>query len=178
MLRSALTVVGSSSNRTGRERLKVALAARDAAQLAVVESRETFERLHAIIADSDQAARAAASATRDANEFRKEWVRAGCRHSASRELSALEDDAAEKTRAAERSAVTAAAVSKELARARSVVESAQVDVRGPENAITAAIGVILAQEAAPLLQRFENIAEEYRVTRAKVMGVLRRSSIS
>ncbi|MGO9036435.1 MAG: hypothetical protein ACLQKH_00470, partial [Steroidobacteraceae bacterium] len=132
-----------------RERLKSALAARAAAQGEVVKAREMLGRLQAVVAASDQAARAAAHATCAADEFRKQWVRGGCKHSESRELQALTDAAAEAAKAAQTTSINAAAVCKELARAQDAVQSRQNDIRHCEAEISIAVGVILAEEAAP-----------------------------
>ncbi len=156
-----------------RERLKSALAARAAAQGEVVKAREMLGRLQAVVAASDQAARAAAHATCAADEFRKQWVRGGCKHSESRELQALTDAAAEAAKAAQTTSINAAAVCKELARAQDAVQSRQNDIRHCEAEISIAVGVILAEEAAPLLLRFERIAEEYRAVRIEIKALQR-----
>jgi hypothetical protein len=169
---AALSVVGASANRPDREKLKAAIAARDAAQRAVVDSGDT-ERLQAVLDHADEAARMAADAAHRATEARRAWVLNGCPWTGTRELQALDDSAAQAARAAEAAGRDASAVRKSgaLARAASVVQDAQADVRGAEDKISAAISVIIAEEAAPLLQRFERIAEEYRAVRAEVMGV-------
>lgn len=163
-----LTVVDSKPS---RERLKAAIAARDAARQDISNAQSTLERLQAVIRESDVAARAAADAARKETEARNAWVRSGCTFSAARELQSLTDEAAQASHAAESAARNAEAVSKQLARAEDAVRSNEVEVGHRETEISAAIGVILAEEAAPLLKHFERLAEEYRVLRAKVMGV-------
>jgi hypothetical protein len=160
----------AAPNVPDRERLRAALAAKVAAQQAVIESHETLQRLQAVVDQADTLARAAASATRAANDARQRWVRDGCLSNA-REHQVLAAAATEAVRMAQSAAVDADDVRKTLARAEDEVRSRQIEVEGAEDAITAAIGVIIAEEAAPLLQRFESIAEEYRTVRAKIMGV-------
>lgn len=169
--RPALAVVGDSSSGRDRVALKAAIAARDAARQAVIEARETLERLQAIIDQADDAARTAASATSKAGETRKAWVRNGCTYSATRELQGLDDAAAEAARTAQSAALNADAVRKQFGRAEEAVKSKENDIQRCEEEITAAISVILAQEAAPLLERFEQLAEEYRGLRAQIMGL-------
>jgi hypothetical protein len=171
-LKQVLSVVGASANRPSRDKLKAAIAARDAAQRAVVDSGDT-ERLQAVLDHADEAARMAADAAHRATEARRAWVLNGCPWTGTRELQALDDSAAQAARAAEAAGRDASAVRKSgaLARAASVVQDAQADVREAEGKITAAIAVIIAEEAAPLLQRFEHIADEYRAARAEVMAV-------
>ncbi|MGO9039044.1 MAG: hypothetical protein ACLQKH_13760, partial [Steroidobacteraceae bacterium] len=134
---------------SNRERLRHAITARDAAQQAVIEARATLERLETVVKVGDDAARAAADERRAATEARNAWVRSGCSYSAARELQSLEDSAAEAGRVAERAALDTAAVCKELARAQDAVQSRQNDIRHCEAEISIAVGVILAEEAAP-----------------------------
>lgn len=169
MLRPMLASVGVT--RPDRDRLKAALAARDVAQQVIIESRETLQRLQTVIDQANDAARTASDAARAENDFRREWARSGCAYSGTIELGVLGDRTAEASKAAAHAEAAANVVRKELTRAEEAVRSAQVDLRGREAAVTAAIGLIIAEEASPLLQRFEQIAEEYREMRAQVMGV-------
>jgi hypothetical protein len=172
--KQVLSVVTPSAPQN-RGRLKDAIAARDKAQQGVAEYRETVERLAAVIRTSDDAARLAADATQRAVETRREWVRNGCKHSESRELQALDDAAAQASRAAEAAGRDADGIKKTrtLEYAQGVLQSAQAEARFREEEISAAIGSIIADEAAPLLERFEHVAEEYRTLRAQVMAVQR-----
>jgi hypothetical protein len=172
--KQVLSVVTPSTPQN-RGRLKDAIAARDKAQQGVAEYRETVERLAAVIRTSDDAARLASDATQRAAEARREWVRNGCRHSEYRELQALDDAAAQASRAAESAGRDADGIKKTrtLEYAQGVLQSAQTEVRYREEEISTAIGSIIADDAAPLLQRFERIAEEYRAVRAEVMAVQR-----
>lgn len=154
-----------------RERLKAAISAQNVVRQEVTEARAALERLQAVIHESDDAARAAANAARKETEARNAWVRGGCTFSAARELQALTDEAAQASRAAESAARNADAVSKQLSRAEDAVRSNESNVGHCEIEISASIGIILAEEAAPLLKRLEQLAEEYRAQRAKVMGV-------
>jgi hypothetical protein len=171
---AALSVV-TSSNRPGRERLKAAIAARSRAQRAVTESGETVARLAAVIRNSDDAARAAANATHQATEARREWVRNGCKHSESRALQAIDDAAAEAARAAELAGRDADVINKTraLAHAESAVGSQQADLRGAEDDIGAAIGAILADELAPDLELLERLAADYRAARIRIMALMK-----
>jgi hypothetical protein len=173
--RPALAIVGASANRPDREKLKAAIAARQTAQQAVVVSHETVERLATVIRTSDDAARLAADAANRATEAHREWVRNGCKHSESRELQALDDAAAQAARAAEAAGRDADVVKKTrtLAHAQSALQSAETDVRHSENTITGAIGEIIAEEAATLLDQFERAAKEYRVLRLQVKALQR-----
>jgi hypothetical protein len=172
--KQVLSVVTPSTPQN-RGRLKDAIAARDKAQQGVAEYRETVERLATVIRTSDDAARLASDATQRAAEARREWVRNGCRHSEYRELQALDDAAAQASRAAESAGRDADVINKTrtLAHAQGVLQSAQTEVRYREEEISTAIGSIIADEAAPLLERFEHVAEEYRTLRAQVMAVQR-----
>jgi hypothetical protein len=172
---AALSVVGASANRPDREKLKAAIAARDQAQQAVVESHETVERLAAVIRTSDDAARLASDTSQRAAEARREWVRNGCKHSESRELQALDDSAAQASRAAEAAGRDADVVNKTrtLAHAQSALQSAQADVRHSDKAISEAIGEIIASEQSDLLDQFERAAKEYRVLRFQVKALQR-----
>jgi hypothetical protein len=171
---AALSVV-ASANRPSRDKLKAAIAARDAADQAVVESRETVERLATVIRTSDDAARLASDASQRAAEARREWVRGGCVWSGARELQALDDSAAQAARAAESAGRDADVINKTrtLAHAQSVLQSAQTDVRHSENTITGAVGEIIAEEAATLLDQFERAAKEYRELRLQVKALQR-----
>jgi hypothetical protein len=172
---AALSVVGASANRPDREKLKTAIAARQTAQQAVVESRETVERLQAVVDQADDAARTAATATHEATEARRQWVRGGCVHSASRELEHLDAVAAEAADVAKRAAVDANVIGKTgtLASAQSVLQSSQADVRYREKEIATETGAILAEEAAPLLAQLERAAAEYRLLRSQVKALQR-----
>jgi hypothetical protein len=163
------TVDSAPARHPDRARLKAAIAARNQAQRTVVESRETLERLESVVRVSDEAARTAADAMRKANDFRKAWVRQGCRHTESHELQELTDAAAEASRLAGSASVNADAVQQELARARDHVGYQQSEIRDHEDEVSAAIGEILVAEARPLLERFERAAEQYRGLRAEVI---------
>jgi hypothetical protein len=167
-----LSVVGSSTGRINRERLRAAIVARDQAVQALIEKRETLERLESVVRTSDDAAKKAADTAREAREARQRWVASGCSFSTARELQTFDDAAAAAAAVAQRAATDANEVSKvqALARAKSALDSAQFDIRGCEDAITGAIAVILAQEALPLIEALER-AEAYRTARAKLMGV-------
>jgi hypothetical protein len=172
---AALSVVGASSGRPDRERRRAAIAARDQAHQAVVESHETVERLGAVIRTSGDAARLAADATQRATEAHRAWVRNGCKHSESRELQALDDAAAQASRAAEAAGRDADVINKTrtLAHAQAVLQSAQTDVRAAEKGISEAIGEIVASEQSDLLDQFERAAKEFRVLRFQVMALKR-----
>jgi hypothetical protein len=174
LLHAALAVVGGAhAERPGREQLKAALASLDSAQQAVSEARERCARLQAIINASDDAARTAANATREANASRERWVRDGCISNA-REHRALADAAAEATRTAERAALDAKAVSQELARAQSALESRELEIRGSDATVSAEIGAIIAmEEAASLLQRYEESTNESRALRFQIKALQR-----
>jgi predicted nucleic acid-binding Zn-ribbon protein len=168
-----LSVVDFSSERSSRERLDAAKAARDQAQQAVTAARDRLERLESVVRLSDDAAREASKATQRANQFRNDWVRGGCKHAESRTLQELEDQAAGASKAAERAAVNADLVRKEFSRAQAEIQSLQLDVRTREQEIATEIGAIIADEASPLLERFEQLAEAYRATRVEVRALLR-----
>jgi hypothetical protein len=171
--KAALSVVGASSNRPDREKLKAAIAARQTAQQAVVVSHETVERLATVLRTSDDAARMAADATQRATEARRAWVRGGCVWSESRELQALDDSAAQASRAAESASRDAEVINKTqtLAHAEGALRSAQADVRHSDKAISEAVGEIIASEQSDLLDQFERAAKEFRVLRFQVMAV-------
>jgi hypothetical protein len=156
-----------------RSRLIAAIEARGRARQQLEEKRETLERLQTVCDRADVAARAAADATRAANAARQDWVRDGCLQHA-KTHHALAEAAAAAAGVAQRAAVDADAIRKgnALRQAQGALESAHVDVQGAEDAITAAIAAIIAAEAAPLLERFERAAADYRAARAEVMGVL------
>lgn len=161
--------------RPDRDRLKSAIAARDAARRAVEDARTTLKRIETVVNAADDAARMAAKATSAAAEARREWVRGGCKHSESIQLQVQDDAAAEAARVASRAAADAEVVRKAgaLARANDAVQLARSSLRGSEEEIGAAIGAIIAEEAAPLLERLENLAKEYRTLRAEIIGVQR-----
>jgi hypothetical protein len=166
----ALAAVDSAPARhPDRARLKAAIAARDQAQRAVVESRETLERLESVVRLSDEAARGAADATQRANKFRSDWVQGGCKGSESHELKTLTDAAAEASKAAQTAALDAGAVRTELARAQDAVGQMQFEIREREGEIRAAVNEIIVAEARPLLERFERAAEQYRALRAEML---------
>jgi len=152
-------------------RLDAAKAALASAKKALTETRATFEHMQSIVCAGDEAARVASGASQKVNEARSDWVRAGCPYSGSREIQALEEVAADAARAAERAAADAKAVSEELRQIESELESRQADIGHAEHGITAAVSVLVAREAGPLLASFEQIAKEYREKRAQVIAV-------
>jgi len=156
-------------------KLKAALAARDQAQQSVLDARATLERLESIVKLSNDASRAAADATRAANDFRASWVRNGCQYAASLELKALEDVAAEKSREAERAAVNGDAVALQLARARDLVQYAQGELRSREKDIAAERGAQLVAEQAQqeLLEDLLQSAARTRRLRYRAKALLR-----
>jgi hypothetical protein len=168
-----LSILKRAAPDASRARLKAAIVARDQAVQALIEKRETLERLESVVRTSDDAAKKAADTARDAREARQRWVASGCSFSTARELQTFDDAAAEAAAVAQRAATDAKEVSKAqaLARTQSAFDSAQVDIHGCEDAITGAIAVILAQEALPLIEALERAAEAYRTARAKLMGV-------
>jgi hypothetical protein len=149
--------------------LRAAIAARDEARQAVIDARQTLERLLVVVDEADEAARGAANAARTANDFRQAWVRNGCRHSESRELQSLTAAASEAARTAESAALDATPVSKELTRLQSVVQSLQIDLRGREDDVLAEVNAIILAEQRQLLEDLERAAEVYRAARAKVV---------
>jgi hypothetical protein len=151
-------------------RLVAAIAARDQAKQAVNEQHETVARLQAVIERADEAARAASDATRAANDARQKWVRDGALQNA-KEHHALSEAATEAAQVAQRAGADADAVRRELRRAQDDIDSRHVAVRGAEDEITAAIGVIIAEESAELLAEFEAAAATYRQLREKAMAV-------
>jgi hypothetical protein len=170
---AALSVVGSSSNRPDRAQLRAAIVARDDAQRMLDEDRLALDRLQEVIDRAADASRVALSAKLKANEARRRWVLDNCPDSASSSLQSLDDAA---SAAAQVAAVTAQdsdviTTTQGLERAEGNIRFSKKRLRGAEDGITGAIAVILAAEAAPLLRRFEQIAEEYRDIRAKVIGV-------
>jgi hypothetical protein len=167
--RPALAVVGlPAASRPDRARLRAAIAVRGAAQQAVVDARQTLERLQAVIQVSDDAAIVAADAQQRAKEARKAWVRDGCLSNA-REHQTLAAAAAEAASAAQSATQDADAVRNELARAEDAVRVKEARIGSCDLEIRAAIGEILVFEASPLLERFERAAEEYRTLRAEVL---------
>ena len=58
-----------------------------------------------------------------------------------------------------------------MRRAQDDIDSRHVAVRGAEDEITAAIGVIVAEESAEVLAEFEAAAATYRQLREKAMAV-------
>jgi hypothetical protein len=167
-----LHAIAGPPGRPGRERLRAAIASRDAAQHAVTQTRATLERLQTVVDQADDAAREAADATQLAKQGRERWVRDGCLANA-REHQTLGDTAAEAVRAAERAALDANSVRGELARTLDVLRSAEFDLRGCEAEISSAVGAIIAAEAEPLFQRYAQIASEYRQLRFKLMALQR-----
>jgi hypothetical protein len=170
-----LTLVSLPAERSGREALKAALAQQEQALRDATVKRETLERLQAIVREANDATQSAADAKREANEFRQQWVRGGCTFSGSKTLEALDDKAAELAAVAERLGINATPVRKELPRALDQLKSAEFDASACAGQISSAIGAIIAGEAAALLERYERIAEEYRVARREVtvlFGVL------
>jgi hypothetical protein len=170
--RAALAVVGATPpEQSDRTRLVAAISARDEAKRAVIETQATFERMESIVRAGDDAARVASIAAQKVNEARADWVRGGCPYSGTREIQALETTAADAARAAERAAADAKAVSRELRRFQSELESRQNAIAGAEDEITAAVSVVIAQGASELLTPFEAAATEYRRLREQVMAV-------
>ena len=153
-----------------RSRLIAAIEARDKAQESVNDQRETVARLQSVIDRADEAARAASEATKHANAAREKWVRDVCLQNA-REHHALAKAAIQAARVAQSAGADADTVRKELRRAQEAIESRQSDVAIAEDAITAAISVIIAEEAADLLAEFEAAAARYRQLREKAMAV-------
>jgi hypothetical protein len=152
-------------------RLDAEKAALATAKNALTETRATFEHMESIVRGGDDAARVASTAAQKVNDARSAWVRAGCPHSGSREIQTLEETAAAAARTAERAAADAKAITKELRRLESELESRQADIRHAERGITSAIGVIVAAEAGELLARYEKSAQETRDLRAQVIAV-------
>jgi hypothetical protein len=165
-----LSILKSVKPEPNRERLKAAFEARARAQQAVNEQHETVARLQAVIERADEAARAASDATRAANDGRQKWVRDGALQNA-KEHHALSEAATEAAQVAQRAGADADAVRRELRRAQDDIDSRHVAVRGAEDEITAAIGVIIAEESAELLAEFEAAAAEYRRLREQAMAV-------
>jgi hypothetical protein len=156
-----------------RDRLRAAIAARDKAQQEINDAQSRLERFQSIVKAGDDAAREAAKSMQRAKEARTAWVRGGCNYSGARELQALDDAGAAAAQAAERTARDADAVSKELARAESVVRSTQVDVGHREHEIATSVGIILAAEIVPELDLLERLANDYRATRIRIMALKR-----
>jgi len=154
-----------------RAALHAEIADRDAAKSAVADSRELVERLSAVIQASHDATRLAAKAAVEAREARQRWVRDGCVANA-RELQLLDDAAAATARASENAALNGKAASRELASAESAARSRQFSLEASEKGISTAIGLILASEALPLLERFERIAVEYRAVRSEIIALM------
>lgn len=154
---------------TSRDRLKAAIASRAQAMQAVSDAHQILERLESVVRLGDDAAREAADATLAANEARRRWVASGCSYSTARELQGLDDAAAAAARAAERAALDADAVRKQLVRAEDAVRSRQSDVRESDGKIRAAVNEIIVAEARPLIERFEAAADLYRGLRAEVV---------
>jgi hypothetical protein len=171
MLRTGLAAVGATPpKRTDRARLVAAIAARDKASQDVIAAGEYLARLHGIVDRADSAAKAAADATRIANEARQRWVRDGCLQAA-KEHHAQSEAATEAAQVAQRASADADAVRRELRRAQEAIESRQVDVAGAEDQITASIGVLLAEENQPRLAQLERCAAEYRELLEQAMAV-------
>jgi hypothetical protein len=170
MMRLVHAILGTPPpQRPGRGRLLAAISARDQAAQQVTNARETLERLEAIVRASDDAARAASTATREAVETRQRWVREGCKFSGAQELEVLDAAAAEKSRAAGAATVNADAVRKQLSRAQGEIQDAQTDLRSREGEIRGAVNEIIVAEAEPLFKRFERAAAEWRGLRAQVI---------
>jgi hypothetical protein len=170
--KQVLSVVTPSTPQN-RGRLKDAIVARQTAKQAVTDAHETVERLGTVIRTSDDAARLASDATQRATESRRAWVRGGCVWSGARELQALDDAAAQASRAAEAAGRDADVVKKTrtLEYAEGALRSAQADVRHSDKAISEAVGEIIASEKSDLLDQFERAAKEFRVLRFQVMAV-------
>jgi chromosome segregation ATPase len=156
---------------TDREQLRAAIAARTEAQRKVAESREIVGRLRAVIDQADRAARAAANATREANEARQRWVRDGCLSNA-REHQALADAAAEAARVAQRAAADADAVSKELSRAEDAIRSAESDLRDSERRVKQVIALDFVDELGPTFDRRKRLIAELQACEVEIRGLL------
>jgi hypothetical protein len=152
-------------------RLRLAKEGLAKSQLEVTETAAKLERLQSVIDGADQAARAASAAQSAAKDFRTTWAREGCRYSDTQELQRLEAQAMEASEDAKRATVHADTVRLEFRRLQSALESRHVDVNGARNEITAAVGVVFAEESAELLARFEAAAADYRRLREQVMAL-------
>lgn len=162
----------AATDSSSRERLRLAKQALAQAKQAVIETQATFERMESIVRAADDAARTASSAAKKVTEARADWVRGGCPYSGTREFQALEEKAADAARAAERAAADSKAVSKELRRLQSELESKHVAVRGVVNEVTAAAAMVRVEEKAPLFERFVQEAHQFLATREEVMAEL------
>jgi hypothetical protein len=83
----------------------------------------------------------------------------------------LVDTASEAARVAERAALDADAVNKQLGRAQDAIQSAQVDVSSAEDKIAAARGLILAEQSRVLRERYIRLADEYREARCELKAL-------
>jgi hypothetical protein len=164
-----LSIVGSE--RPDRAPLRSAIAAQAQAQQVVIGARKTLERLQAVIDQADDAAQAAAKSRQKVNEARKAWVANGCNFAGTLEIQALEEDAAEKAKAAQSAALNAEAVSQQVRRAKSVLDDATSDVRSRELEIADAMGALLVEEESSLLQKYAQSADELRALRVQVMAL-------
>lgn len=154
-----------------RSRLIAAFEARDKAQQAVIEKQATFDRMQSVVRAADDAALTASRSAQRVTEARADWVKGGCTYYGTREIQALEETAADAARAAERAAADAKAVSKELRRLQSELESKHVEVRGAEDKITAAAAMIVAEEHSTDFAELEQDAKRFLARYEKVMGV-------
>jgi hypothetical protein len=140
-------------------------------QRKVEAAREDVQRLQAVIDQGRDATSRASDAEAAAKDMMAAWGRGQPRaHDEYDRLRAIADAA---KREAENAGLAAVAASKNLVRANSVLQSAQVDLRGCENRIRAAKGLMLAKKAAPILESFERTAAKYRAERAEVMALHR-----
>jgi hypothetical protein len=169
ILRAALSVVGSAP--PDRARLIDANTKKATRVEAVKHAREKLESQQTVVDEADQLARVAAAAQSKAREFRTEWARGGCKWSDTRELQALEAKALEASAAAEHATTNADVVRKMLPGSASALQSAEFDVRGADDEITAAISLIVVAEAAELCASYEQAAKVYLELRAQVLGV-------
>jgi DNA repair exonuclease SbcCD ATPase subunit len=157
------------------ELLRSKIAARDETKRAITEKRASADRMQTAVGGATKDARESAAANRALKEFRSEYAIGGCKHSDLLKLQALENEAAEKAKVAERSAATAELVQRELVRLEDSIKSLELDLGGYEEQIAGARGLLLAQspEASALLADLEAIADQYRAKRAQVRGLVR-----
>ena len=138
----------------------------------MIDARHVLERRETVINASDVKTSKAAAAARAVTEARAEWVRGGCQYSAAREVQRLENVAAEAARAAERAALNAAAVGKQLARAEEAVRDAQSEVRSHDPKIAGEIGRLISEEEVPpLLAQFQRASEHYMKLFAQLLAL-------
>jgi hypothetical protein len=155
------------------DRLATVRSEAAAARRALIEERSTLERSESFVRLRDDLARKASDTTRSANDFRNNWVRAGCPFSGTRELQRLDDDAAVATAEAQRASVNATAVIRELPRAESAVRSAERAIKECEEKVGYEIDLILVSEFDETvgLARGEQLAAEYQAWRIQARGL-------